>query len=178
MVVSKDKVVSVSYELKVQGEIVDRADSANPMQFIYGNGSLIQSFEKNIKDMKTGDSFDFSIPSDQAYGQANAEYIIKLPKTVFERDGEVDEDMLVVGSRLPMVDQEGNQLNGLILEVKDDEVVMDFNHPLAGEDLHFVGKVEEVREASQEELDHGHVHSHKHDHSHDHGHGEGCCGGH
>lgn len=178
MIVSNNKVVSVSYELKVQGEIVDRADSENPMEFIYGNGSLIQSFENNIKDMKAGDSFDFSIPSDQAYGQVNAEYIIKLPKSVFEREGEVAEDILVVGSRLPMVDQEGNQLNGLILEVKEDEVVMDFNHPLAGEDLHFMGKVEAVREASQEELDHGHVHNHNHDHNHDHNHGEGCCGGH
>lgn len=176
MTVSKDKVVSVSYELKVKGEIVDRADNENPMQFIYGNGSLIPSFENNIKDMKVGDSFDFSISSDEAYGQVNAEYILKLPKSVFEREGEVAEDILVVGSRLPMVDQEGNQLNGLIVEVLADEVVMDFNHPLAGEDLHFVGKVEEVRDASAEEIEHGHVHSDKHDHNHDHG--EGCCGGH
>lgn len=178
MVVSNNMVVSVSYELKVNGEIVDRADIENPMQFIYGNGSLIQSFENNIKDMKVGDSFDFSIPSDLAYGKSNPDYILKLPKSVFERDGEVADDILVVGSRLPMVDQEGNQLNGLILEVKENEVIMDFNHPLAGEDLHFVGKVEAIREASQEELDHGHVHSHNHHHDHDNCQGDGCCGGH
>ena len=171
MSVSKDKVVSVSYELKVQNEIVDKAEAANPMQFIYGKGTLIQSFEDNIKDLKEGDSFDFNIASDEAYGKVNQEYILKLPKTVFEREGKVADDLLVVGTRLPMVDQEGNQLNGLILDVKDDHVVMDFNHPLAGEDLHFTGKIEAVRDASAEELAHGHVHNPEHNH------GEGCCGG-
>lgn len=172
MNVSKDKVVSVSYELKVQGEVVDSADANSPMQFIFGNGSLIQSFESNIKDMKAGDSFEFSIPSDNAYGAVIPEYVIKLPKSIFEKEGEVDESILVVGNRLPMVDQEGNHLNGLVVDILDSEVVMDFNHPLAGEDLHFTGKVEDVREASDEELSHGHVHSHNHDH------GDGCCGGH
>lgn len=176
MNVSKDKVVSVSYELKVEGEIVDRAEVENPMHFIYGNGTLIQSFEHNIKDMKVGDSFDFGIPADQAYGEVVSEYILKLPLSVFEREGQIEEGLLQVGSRLPMVDQEGNQLNGLILEVQDDQVVMDFNHPLAGQDLHFTGKIEGIREASAEELQHGHVHSHNH--SHDEGHECGSCGCH
>jgi len=167
MNVSKDKVVSVSYELKVDGEIVDKAEVESPMQFIYGNGTLIPSFENNIKDMTAGDSFDFSIPADQAYGQVMSEYILKLPINIFEREGKVDEGLLQVGARLPMVDQEGNQLNGLVMDVKEDHVVMDFNHPLAGQDLHFTGKVEEVRDASAEELTHGHVHSHKHDEGHD-----------
>ncbi|MDD3568438.1 MAG: peptidylprolyl isomerase [Bacteroidales bacterium] len=167
MNVSKDKVVSVSYELKVDGEIVDKAEVESPMQFIYGNGTLIPSFENNIKDMTAGDSFDFSIPADQAYGQVMSEYILKLPIDIFEREGKVDEGLLQVGARLPMVDQEGNQLNGLVMDVKEDHVVMDFNHPLAGQDLHFTGKVEEVRDASAEELTHGHVHSHKHDEGHD-----------
>ncbi|MDD2197856.1 MAG: peptidylprolyl isomerase [Bacteroidales bacterium] len=170
MIVSKDKVVSVSYELNVKDEIVDKAEAANPMKFIYGKGTLIQSFEDNIKDLKQGDSFDFKIASDKAYGEVNQEYILKLPKTVFEQDGEVASDLLVVGTRLPMVDQAGNQLNGLILDVKDDHVVMDFNHPLAGEDLHFKGKIESVCEATAEELAKGHVHNPEHDH------GEGCCG--
>jgi FKBP-type peptidyl-prolyl cis-trans isomerase SlyD len=170
MDISKDKVVSVSYELNVQNEIVDKADAANPMEFIFGKGTLIQSFEDNIKGLKEGDSFDFKIASEKAYGKVNQEYIIKLPKDVFAQDGEVASDVLVVGTRLPMVDQEGNHLNGLILDVKEDHVVMDFNHPLAGEDLHFTGKVEGIREASAEEKAHGHAHNP--DHNHD----EGCCG--
>ncbi|MDD4673817.1 MAG: peptidylprolyl isomerase [Bacteroidales bacterium] len=168
MNVTKDKVVSVSYELKVEGEVVDRAEVENPMQFIYGNGALIPSFENNIKDMKAGDNFDFSIPADQAYGPVVKEYVLNLPKNIFERDGKIDEGLLQVGARLPMVDQEGNQMNGLVVEVKEDHVVMDFNHPLAGKDLHFAGKVEAIRDASAEELVGGHAHNPEHNHE------EGC----
>jgi FKBP-type peptidyl-prolyl cis-trans isomerase SlyD len=174
MLVSKDKVISVSYELKVDGDVVDQADASNPMQFIYGNGTLIPSFENNIKDMKAGDSFEFLIPSVQGYGEKLTDYIIKVPKNVFEADGEMPDDMLIVGNRLPMLDHEGNQLNGLILDIKDDHVVMDFNHPLAGQDLHFTGKVEGVREATEEELSHGHAHNPNHHHDHDHGCGCNC----
>ena len=169
MNVTKDKVVSVSYELKVEGEIADRAEVENPMEFIYGNGTLIPAFEDNIKDMKVGDNFDFSIPADKAYGMPIPEYILNLPLNIFEREGKVDEEVLQVGSRLPMVDQEGNHMNGLVLEVKEDHVVMDFNHPLAGQELHFVGKVEAIRDASSDELTHGHTHNP------DQGHGD-CCG--
>ena len=168
MNVTKDKVVSVSYELNVEGEIVDKAEVESPMEFIYGNGGLIPSFEDNIKDMKAGDKFDFSIPSDKAYGPVVKEYVLNLPMSIFEREGNVEEGLLQVGARLPMVDQEGNQMNGLILEVKDDHVVMDFNHPLAGKDLHFTGKVEAIRDASEEELSGGHAHNPEHNHE------EGC----
>lgn len=164
MNISKNKVVSVSYELKVNGEIVDKAEVENPMEFVYGSGMLIPSFEQNIKDMKVGDTFKFSISADQAYGQTLSEYVLKLPISVFEHEGKVDEELLQVGSRLPMVDQEGNPLNGLVLEVNEDHVVMDFNHPLAGQDLHFSGKVEAVREATADELSHGHVHGQGHNH--------------
>ncbi len=173
MKVSKDKVVSVSYELKVQDEVVDTAEATNPMDFIFGRGMLIQSFEDNINDMVIGDTFDFTIPAEKAYGQVNSEYIFKLPKNIFEVDGNVDDEMLQVGKRLPMVDQEGNHMNGLVLEVQDEYVVMDFNHPLAGDDLHFTGKVEGIREATGAELEHGHVHK-----AHNHNHDGGCSCGH
>ncbi|MFP4556279.1 MAG: peptidylprolyl isomerase [Bacteroidales bacterium] len=166
MNVSKDKVVSVSYELKVEGDVVDKAESGSPMQFIFGNGTLLQSFENNIKEKSTGDEFDFTISSDNAYGEVNKDYILKLPMSVFEKDGKVADDLLKVGARLPMVDQEGNQLYGLILDVKEDHVLMDFNHPLAGKDLSFTGKVEDVREATEKELSEGHVHKE----------GSDCCG--
>jgi len=94
--------------------------------------------------------------------------VLNLPKNIFERDGKIDEGLLQVGARLPMVDQEGNQMNGLVVEVKEDHVVMDFNHPLAGKDLHFAGKVEAIRDASAEELVGGHAHNPEHNHE------EGC----
>ncbi|HOP04446.1 MAG TPA: FKBP-type peptidyl-prolyl cis-trans isomerase [Tenuifilaceae bacterium] len=174
MVITKDKVVSLSYELKVNGELVDKAEANNPLEFLYGRGALIARFEENINNLGIGDSFEFMIPSNEGYGDVNQEAIIDLPKDIFKVDGEIEENLLEVGKYLPMLDQEGNQLNGKILEIKEEAVVMDFNHPLAGQDLHFTGKVESIREATDEELSHGHVHSHGHHHKHDEN--GGCCG--
>ncbi|MDX5444134.1 MAG: peptidylprolyl isomerase, partial [Hymenobacteraceae bacterium] len=83
---------------------------------------------------------------------------VPLPKHIFEVDGEINDEMLQPGNFIPMADQEGNQLQGQVVEVTDEAVIMDFNHPLAGKDMFFKGKVEKVREATQEEIDHGHVH--------------------
>ena len=104
------------------------------------------------------------IPAKEGYGEVNEMAIIDLPKSIFEVDGELQEDLLVIGNRLPMRDSEGNALEGIILEIGDETVKMDFNHPLAGQDLNFTGKVENVREASDEEISHGHVHNHDHHH--------------
>ena len=173
MVITKDKVVSLSYELKVNGELVDKAEANNPLEFLYGRGALIARFEQNIDNLAVGDSFEFMIPSNEGYGAINEEAIIDLPKDIFKVEGEIEENLLEVGKVLPMLDQEGNQLNGKIINIADEHVTMDFNHPLAGEDLHFSGKVESVREATEEELSHGHVHSHGH---HNHDKDGGCCG--
>jgi FKBP-type peptidyl-prolyl cis-trans isomerase SlyD len=91
-------------------------------------------------------------------------------------DGELQEDLLVIGNRLPMRDSEGNALDGTVVEVNEAAVVMDFNHPLAGQDLFFTGNVVNVREASADELNHRHVHGHSHGHSHDHEQGGCGCG--
>ncbi|HNT41608.1 MAG: peptidylprolyl isomerase [Bacteroidales bacterium] len=162
MNISNDKVVSISYELKVNGDLVDSAVADNPLVFLYGHGQLLPLFETNIHNLKTGDSFEFSIPYADGYGEVDEEAIIDLPKDIFVIDGVLQEDMLVVGNTLPLRDSEGNELNGTILEVGDTHVRMDFNHPLAGEDLYFTGKIIDVREATSEELSHGHVHAHGH----------------
>jgi FKBP-type peptidyl-prolyl cis-trans isomerase SlyD len=162
MNISKDKVVSISYELKVNGDLVDSAVAENPLVFLYGHGQLLPLFETNIHNLKTGDSFEFKIPSAEGYGEVDEDAIIDLPKDIFVIDGVLQEDMLIVGNSLPLRDSEGNELHGTILEVGDDHVKMDFNHPLAGEDLYFTGKVVDVREATSEEISHGHVHAHGH----------------
>ncbi|HQB77050.1 MAG TPA: peptidylprolyl isomerase [Tenuifilaceae bacterium] len=182
MIVAKDKVVSLSYQLKVNGEMIDEANAQNPLVFLFGHGQLIPRFEQNIDGLKIGDKFEFSISAAEGYGEVNDMAIVELPKDVFMMDGELPDDLLEVGRRLPMRDSEGNTLDGLIVEINDDAVVMDFNHPLAGEDLHFIGSVEAVREASAEELAHGHIHNHNHNEGEcaDGNCGEeetgGCCG--
>ena len=175
MVVTKDKVVSISYELKVNGELVDTAAAENPLVFLYGHGQLLQLFEDNLNGLSVGDSFEFMVPSKEGYGEVNDMAIVELPKEIFMVEGELQEDLLVIGNRLPMRDSEGNALDGTVVEVTDTAVVMDFNHPLAGQDLFFTGNVVNVREASAEELMHKHVHGHGHQHQ-GHDHEEGGCG--
>lgn len=162
MIIAKDTVVSLSYELRVNGEMVDTAEPANPLEFLYGHGQLLQLFEDNISGMRVGDSFNFVVPCEEGYGKVNDMAIVELPKEIFKVDGEVQEDLLVLGRRLPMRDSDGNALEGTIVEIADEVVVMDFNHPLAGQDLYFTGKIEGIREATSEELQHGHVHGQSH----------------
>lgn len=164
MNVSKDKVVSISYELKVNGDLIDSAQADNPLVFLYGHGQLLPLFEDNINNLAQGDSFEFMIPSKDGYGEVNEDAIVELPKEIFVIDGELQEDLLVIGNRLPMRDSEGNALDGTVVEITDNSVVMDFNHPLAGQDLFFTGKIEMIREATPEEISHGHVHGQGHHH--------------
>lgn len=164
MNVSKNKVVSISYELKVDGDLIDAAQADNPLVFLYGHGQLLPLFEDNIKELSEGDSFEFMITSKDGYGEVNDQAIVELSKEIFVIDGELQEDLLIIGNRLPMRDSEGNALDGTVVEVTDSSVVMDFNHPLAGKDLYFTGKVESIREATAEEISHGHVHGDGHSH--------------
>lgn len=158
MNISKNKVVSLSYELRVDGkdgEIIETVDADHPLSFIFGTESLVPGFERNIANLKTGDHFSFLLSCEDAYGPALDEAVVEIPKTAFIMDGELDNDMFFEGNAVPMVDSQGNHLNGVIAEIKDDSVIMDFNHPLAGDDLFFSGAVVDVREATPEELAHG-----------------------
>lgn len=159
MTITKDKVVALSYELKVNNEIVDNAVAEHPLVFLYGHGQLLPLFEEKIKGLKVGDTFEFMVSCDEGYGKVNEMAVVELPKEIFKIDGEIPADLLEIGRTLPMRDNEGNALNGMIVDIKEDVVVMDFNHPLAGQDLYFTGKVESLRDASEEELQHGHIHS-------------------
>jgi FKBP-type peptidyl-prolyl cis-trans isomerase SlyD len=168
MTISNNKVVSLSYVLRVDdqnGEVIETVEASRPLRFIFGTGQLLPKFEDHLQGLAVGASFSFRLSSADAYGNAQEEAVVTIPKSAFEVDGEVDEEMLTVGSALPMMDTQGNRLEGVIVEVRPDEVVMDFNHPLAGDDLFFTGKVEDVREASEEELTQGR------------GHGDSCGSG-
>lgn len=158
MIIEKNKVVGLSYVLHVdnaEGEVVETVTAARPLEFIYGIGQLLPKFEENIAGLKVGDTFAFQLLCEDAYGKALEEYVIDVPKNVFMVDGKIDEEILKEGNALPMMDSAGHHMNGVIVEVKDDVVVMDFNHPMAGDDLYFTGKVESVREATADELKNG-----------------------
>jgi FKBP-type peptidyl-prolyl cis-trans isomerase SlyD len=87
-----------------------------------------------------------------AYGDKREDMIMNLPHSIFENDGKVDENICKVGNVIPMMDTNGNRVTGTIIEISDTYVRMDFNHPMAGADLCFSGKIIEVREATDDEL--------------------------
>ncbi len=140
--------VALTYELTVDGQIVDKATADKPLEFIYGAGLLLPAFEKQIEGLQAGDSFSFKLEAPEAYGEKIQEAVIELPKSSFMMDGQINNDMLTVGNHIPMMDNQGNQMVGVVKDVKDETVLMDFNHPMAGKELNFTGKIEEVREAT------------------------------
>ena len=158
MTISDKKFVAVSYKLYVgeedeKPELMEEATKEIPLEFIFGLGMMLEKFEENLKGLKVGDKFDFSIPPEDAYGEP--ENIIRLDKSIFEIDGKLDSEV-TVGNVVPMMDNAGNRINGTIVGITEDKVEMEmemnFNHPLAGETLHFIGEVLDVRDATEEEI--------------------------
>ena len=155
MEIGRNKFVSLTYQLRLngaEGEMIEETSKDSPLEFLFGAGRMIEMFEQKLENMKEGDSFNFELKADEAYGQVNSDAVVELPKNIFEVNGSTDEEMLTVGNSIPMQDAQGNRLNGIVLELTDETVKMDFNHPLAGEDLHFSGSVLAVREATEDEL--------------------------
>lgn len=158
MKIAKHTVPSVTYTLVVDGEVVDKAEKDQPLSFIQGIGMMVPGFESNLEGLTAGTKYEFSLTPEEAYGAYNEEAVVDLPMSTFEVDGKVKEGLLNVGQVVPMQDQNGNPLQGTVIEIAEDKVKMDFNHMLAGKELNFTGEILEVREATQAELDHGHVH--------------------
>jgi len=153
--ISKHSMVTLTYDLRVddeKGEVVEKATAEKPLQFLYGAGVMLPKFESHLAGLKQGEPFSIKLTKDDAYGDVNQDAIVELPKHVFLVDGKFDDELIAVGNAVPMMSSNGQRLNGLVLEVNDENVKMDFNHPLAGEDLHFAGEVLEVREATEEEV--------------------------
>ena len=201
MKIKTNSVVEFSYELEVDGQVVDQCPKERPLDYIHGTGGLLPKLEEHIEGMEPGDRFDVTLTPAEGYGEVDPQRIIDLPKAAFEVNGEIREDLLVPGNTIPMMNSMGGIIPGVVLEVTADTVKMDLNHQMAGKTLHFKGEVISVREATEKELTEGlhgeFVHScgcggcHGHDGGCEGGcHGEGgcdcdghdheggCCGGH
>jgi len=162
MIAEKNNVVSIVYELRADskvGEVVESLTSENPLTFLYGTGGLLPKFEEHLNGLKSGDNFEFLLNSEDAYGPVVENAVVHVPQSVFEVDGKIDENLMKLGSMVPMMDAEGRRLNGKVIALEGDAVKMDFNHPMAGNDLFFKGEVTDVRNATEEELNHGHIHA-------------------
>ena len=151
------KYITVAYSLYTDNsegvhELVEQAPVEHPFQFITELGVALEAFEAKLKDLNAGDEFDFTLSVDEAYGPYEQEHVIELPKSTFMLNGRFQNDVIFEGAVIPLVNADGNRFQGLVLEVKEDVVIIDLNHPLAGKELHFKGSVVTSREATDAEV--------------------------
>ena len=153
MTISQDKVVAMHYTVTDnKGNQLDSSVGGEPLVFLFGHGSLIPGLEQALAGKSAGDKFTANIAAADAYGERHDALTQAVPKSMF--DG-MD---VAVGMRFRAAGPDGREQSVIILEVTEDEVVVDCNHPLSGIDLTFDVEVMLVRDATDEELDHGHVH--------------------
>lgn len=188
-----NKYLKVNYKLyAIDSEGTERLEEHTtenePYQFITGLGMVLEDFEDKLQNLQTGETFDFIVSKERAYGDYEEEHVVKMPREAFCIDGHFDSDHIFPGADIPLMNADGLRFDGIVREVGSDVVSVDLNHPLAGHDLHFVGSIIESRDATPEELtgalnrmtgegcecgcgEHDCNCEHHHDHDH-------CCGGH
>lgn len=152
MKAEQNKMVGVDYKLTVDGQIADQSRPEQPLEFIFGTGMLLPKFEAAIEGKEPGEKVTFTLEPKDGYGEYMAEAVVDLPKNIFMVDGKVAEDILFEGSQVPMSDAQGNRMMGVVKEVGDETVKMDFNHPMAGKTLNFEVEVVTVRDVTPEDL--------------------------
>lgn len=153
MKIEKNRVVQIHYTLKDdKGEILDSSAGKQPLPYIHGIGALIPGLEKELEGKGAGDKLNVVIPPEEGYGSFDESRVFQVTKDGFQGDEELQVGMQV------QVELEQGPAIAIVSEIKDENVTLDLNHPLAGMDLHFEVEVVEVREATEEELNHGHVH--------------------
>ena len=148
-------VVSLDYTLRLDdGQIVDSSEGDAPLQYLHGYGQIIPGLEKALLGLSVGDSKKVTVPAAEAYGEVNMEAFEIVPRSMFPDDLELEE-----GLELSLRDVETDEpFDASIAEIRENEVMLDFNHPLAGETLHFEITIPALRLATEEELAHGHAH--------------------
>jgi FKBP-type peptidyl-prolyl cis-trans isomerase SlyD len=152
-------VVSMDYKLTVDGEVLDSSDDAGPLQFLAGYGNIVPGLEREMIGMKVGENKDVVVAPEDGYGEFDEEAFMEVPRNEFPTDMQIEE-----GLELSVTDDEGQNQYARVESLTDEKVRLDFNHPLAGAELHFNVKVVALRDPTEEELDHGHVHEEGHHH--------------
>ncbi len=153
MQVSENKVVSFHYTLKDDaGEVLDSSEGRDPLTYLHGAGNIIPGLEKALEGKDAGDHVEVSVAPEEAYGNRNDALVQSVPRSAFEGVDEI----------LPGMQFQAQTPNGVqiltVVKVEDDTVVVDGNHPLAGKTLHFSVDITDIRDATAEELAHGHAH--------------------
>nr|WP_321459523.1 peptidylprolyl isomerase [uncultured Vibrio sp.] len=180
MKIEKNVVASLAYKVMLEdGVVVDQSTTEAPLDYLHGHNNLITGLEKELEGKVAGDKFSATVAPEDAYGEHNDALVQRVPAEVFQ-----GVDQIEVGMRF-LADTDQGPIPVEVTEVDGEEVVVDGNHMLAGQTLTFEVEVVATREATAEEIEHGHIHQggggccggHDHDHDHDHDHEGGCCGG-
>ncbi len=147
-------VVTFHYTLtNSDGEEMDSSAGREPLKYLHGASNIVPGLEKELEGKSSGDTLKVEVQPEQGYGQVNQQLIQIVPHSAFEGAPQIKP-----GMQFQAEGPNGETQHITVKEVTDDEVTVDGNHPLAGQVLHFDVTVEEVREASEEELSHGHAH--------------------
>ncbi|MDF2154689.1 peptidylprolyl isomerase [Vibrio sp. CAU 1672] len=162
MKIEKNVVASLAYKVMLEdGVVVDQSTSEAPLDYLHGHNNLITGLEKELEGKVAGDKFSVTVAPEEAYGEHNDALVQRVPADVFQGVEQIE-----VGMRF-LADTDQGPIPVEVTEVDGDEVVVDGNHMLAGQTLTFEVEVMATREATSEEVEHGHIHQ-----------GGGCCGGH
>jgi len=158
MKIAPKHVVSLTYDLYTQQQdgtegLVESETVEHPLTFLFGAGQMLPKFEENLDALSMGDAYDFRLAAEDAYGIYDEEAVASLPKEMFSGT-----DIPEIGSVLPLQDNNGNRFQGQVVSIAEDAVIVDLNHPMAGQELHFKGNIIDVRPATSDELAHGHAH--------------------
>lgn len=160
-VVAENVVVSLDYILTLDNdEVVDQSEKDAPLVYLHGYKNIVPGLESELTGMSIGDKKQVTVTPELGYGDRDPESLAEYPRDTFP-----DTLALEVGEPIPMRDSEsGESFQAYITEIHPETIMLDFNHPLAGETLHFKVKIAGLREPTSEELSHGHVHQAGHDH--------------
>lgn len=156
MSIEKGYFVACSYDLYNANDnsntAIEHAPENAPLQFLFDEGMMLPAFEANLKDLNIGDAFDFVLSPEEAYGEPNPDLLITLDKQIFSTpEGEFDSEIVKIGNMIPMQTADGQRVNGLVKAISEDNVTLDFNHPMAGIPLHFIGKIIDAHMATDNE---------------------------
>jgi len=154
---NKNKYIAVMYKLYTSGsdekpELIEETAEGDPFIFVSALGMTLDAFEAQISPLKVGEKFDFTLDPNDAYGEYEASGKQSLPRKVFEINGKLDSRFIYEGAVVPLASPDGARFNGTIVEIGEESITVDLNHPLAGKSLNFVGEVLESREATNEEV--------------------------
>lgn len=159
ILIEDNRVVTMDYELRIDDEVVDTSEDGDPIVFLQGAGQIIPGLEKAIYGLKIGDSKTVTVEPQDGYGEIDPDSVVDVPRDEFPDDFPLEVGVeITVHTDNDDEEVEDEEMEATIVAVKEDSVTIDFNHPLAGKTLNFSVNILDVREATPEEIEHGHVH--------------------